>query len=274
MSQIQGASSSAYQIQWPNLQATQQNGSQASASDPMSFGLDPFSGASGQTSGSSASGGTSGPPFSLDAMSALISAQEQSGTSGMSPMQQKVFGELDADNDGSVSSTELQNAFGSDNTDAANYVMSKLDTNGDGSISPSEFTAGTTKGAGHHHHHMHAGPPPDASQGAQGDQSTQGTQDPLSALLSSSTDGASSQSTSNSDGSTTTTITYADGSKVSMTSAAAAASSDTSGSDTSGSGSSLSQTQQNLLEQLIKLQAQLVQNLSGSASATTALATI
>jgi hypothetical protein len=268
MSQIQGTSSAAYALQWQYLQATQQNGSQANASDPMSFGLDPFSGASGQASGS---GGSSGPPFSLDAMSALISAQEQSSTNGLSPMQQNVFGKLDADGDGSVTSTELQSAFGADNKDAADYVMSKLDTNGDGSISQSEFGAGTTKGMGHHHH-MHAGPPPDASQSAQGDQSTQDTQDPLAALLSSSADGASSQTASNSDGSTTTTITYADGSKVSMTSAAAASGS--SGSDTSASGSSLSQTQQNLLEQLIKLQSQLVQNLSASSAATTSLATI
>lgn len=231
----------------------------------MSFGLDPFSGASGQTSGT----GPSGPPFSLDAMSALISAQEQSGTSGLSPMQQKVFGQLDADGDGTVTGSELQSAFGADNKDAADYVMSKLDTNGDGSISQSEFASGTTKGAGHHHHHMHAGPPPDASQG---DPSTQGTQDPLSALLSSSASGASSQTESNSDGSSTTTITYADGSKISMTSAAS--SSGTASGATSSSGSSLSQTQQNLLEQLIKLQSQLVQNMSASSTATTSLATI
>ncbi len=104
--------------------------------------------------------------------------------------------------DGTVTGSELQSAFGADNKDAADYVMSKLDTNGDGSISQSEFASGTTKGAGHHHHHMHAGPPPDASQG---DPSTQGTQDPLSALLSSSASGASSQTESNSDGSSTTT---------------------------------------------------------------------
>jgi hypothetical protein len=265
MSQVQGASSANYAAQWQYLQSIQQSSAdpmvQPSAGDPMSSGFDPFAGASAQPSGS----GNSGPPFSLGAMSALIAAQEQSGTSGLSQYQQQIFGKLDADGDGTITSTELQSAFGADNKDAADYVMSKLDTIGDGSISQSEFGAGTTRGAGgHHHHHMHAGPPPDASQGAQGDQSTQ---DPLAALLSSSADGASSQTASNSDGSTTTTITYSDGSKVSMTSAAAA--SDASGSNGSVSGNPPQQTQANLLEQLIKLQAQLTQNFSATSPVVT-----
>ncbi len=127
-------------------------------------------------------------------------------------------------------------------------IFAKIDTNGDGSISQSEFAAGTTKGAGGHHHHMHAGPPPG--------QDGQSAQDPLAQLLSSTT-GASSTSLSNSDGSSTTTITYADGSKVSMTSAASPASGDNSNTSSS--------TQSNLLQQLIKLQAQL----TGSATSTT-----
>lgn len=262
MSQIQGASSAAYAAQWQYLQSIQQTSSdpvmQPGVGEPMSFGLDPLSGASDRSSGS---GGSSGPPFSLDAMSALIAAQAQSGTpNGLSPMQQKVFGALDADGNGTVSGTELQNAFGTDNKDAADYVMSKLDTNGDGSISQSEFAAGTTRGAGgHHHHHMRAGPPSDASQRAQ---------DPLAQLLSSSAEGASSQTSSNSDGSTTTTITYADGSKVSMISAAAAFGS-SSGSDGSVSSNSLQPTQQSLLEQLIKLQAQLTQNFAATSPVVT-----
>jgi len=265
MSQVQGASSADYAAQWQYLQSIQRSGTdpmvQPRGGDPMSFGFDPFSGASGQTS----AGGGSGPPFSLDAMSALIAAQEQSGTSGLSNYQQKIFGKLDADGDGTITSTELQSAFGADNKDAADYVMSKLDTNGDGSISQSEFGAGTTRGAsGHHHHHMHAGPPPDASQSAQGGQAAQ---DPLAALLSSSADGASSQTANNSDGSITTTITYADGSKVSMTSAAAA--SDSSGSNGSVNGNPQQQTQANLLEQLIKLQAQLTQNFSATSPVVT-----
>ena len=105
---------------------------------------------------------------------------------------------------------------------------------------------------------MHAGPPPG--------QDGQGAQDPLASLLSS-TQGASSQSTSNSDGSSTTTITYADGSKVSMTTPAAAANSDNS----ANTGSPQGQTQANLLEQLIRLQAQLTAPANSTAAATLAI---
>src|SRR5262245_20107418 len=266
MSQINGASSASYVSQWQYLQALQPSNTdpmlQPGAGDPMSFGLDPSSGGAGQTQ----PGGNSNaptPPFSLGMMSALIDAQEQaSSSSGLSRHQQKVFGELDADGDGKVTSAELQNAFGADNKDIASYVMNKLDTDGDGSISKDEFAAGTTRGMGHHHH-MHMRPPSD---GAQDAQSGQGAQDPLSQLLSA--EGASSTSASNSDGSTTTTITYADGSKVSMTSAASASS------DTSNSATTTSSTQQNLLEQLIKMQSQLIQSMSASASTSASLATI
>jgi hypothetical protein len=262
MSQVQGAASAAYPIPWYLQPLQQPQSSDATSSEQTRAGgsaqtFDPFAGLGG---GTQPSGGAPTPPFSLDTMSALIGAQEQSG--GLSSHQQKVFGELDADGDGTVTATELQSAFGPNNKDAADYVMNKLDTNGDGAISQSEFAAGTTRGAGHHHH-MHAGPPPgDGSQGAQG------AQDPLAALLSSSADGSSSQSSSNSDGSTTTTITYADGSKVSMTSAAAASGS--SGNDGSvSSNSPQQQTQQNLLQQLIKLQAQLTQNFSATSPGVT-----
>ena len=259
MSQITGSASGSNAVQWQYLQALQQANTspllQPSAGDPMSFALDPMSAPNAQTTGGAA------PPFSLDAMSTLISAQEQSSASGLSPHQQDVFGKLDADGDGKVTSAELQSAFGADNTDIANYVMSKLDTNGDGAISQSEFGAGTTRGMGHHHHHhMHAADAGGAQdgQGTQGAQGGQGASDPLSTLLSTSADGASSQTTNNTDGSTTTTITYADGSKISMTSAANTATGQSG--DNSTSGNPAQNTQQNLLQQLIKLQAQMTQN--------------
>lgn len=265
MTQIQGTSGGSYALQWQYLQSVQQSNSdpmlQASAGDPMSsFGLDPSAGASGQTQ---ATGSGSGPAslLSLGTMSALIDAQAQSSSNGLSRDQQRIFGELDADGNGSISSTELKNAFGTDNTDAANYVIGKLDTNGDGSISTDEFKAGTTRHAGHHH--MHMAPPPGNAQDAQ---NGQGAQDPLAQLLSA--DGASSASSSNADGSTTTTITYADGSKVSMTSAAAAG-----GDASTGSGTTIN-PKQNLLEQLIKMQSQLIQSMSASASTSASLATI
>jgi hypothetical protein len=270
MSQIQGTSSASYAIQWQYLQSAQQSNAdpmlQSNASDPMSFGADSLSGGS-QTQ---PSGGSSGPPFSLGAMNALINAQEQSAgsnMSGLSQYQQKVFNELDPNGTGSITKAGLENAFGANNKDLADAVFAKLDTNGDGSISQSEFAAGTTRGPGGHHHHMHAPPPDNGSQDGQSGQVGQGAQDPLAQLLSAS--GANSTSTSNSDGSTTTTISYADGSKVSMTSAASSTNSDNSANaNTSGS------TQQNLLEQLIKMQSQLIQSMSASASSSTSLATI
>ena len=75
-------------------------------------------------------------------------------------------------------------------------------------------------------------------------------------------DGAKSQTTANSDGSTTTTISYADGGTVEMTTPAA--STDSSGK--TGSGTS-GQNTANLLEQLIQLQAQLLNAVPPTVSA-------
>src|SRR5262245_28009191 len=128
MSQINSATSASYASQWQYLQALQSSNTtdpmlQPGAGDPMAFGFDPSSGASGQTQ-STGSGSAPTPLFSLGAMSALIDAQEQASSSSvLSQQQQNVFGKLDADGDGKVSSTELQNAFGSDNKDIASYVM-------------------------------------------------------------------------------------------------------------------------------------------------------
>jgi hypothetical protein len=101
---------------------------------------------------------------------------------------------------------------------------------------------------GHHGHHGHGGG------GAGGE---------LSALLQgiSSANGATSTSSTNPDGSTTTTIAYADGSKVSLTIPASASSGDNAAAtDTQGTtapGNSGTATGSNLLEDLIRLQAQL-----------------
>jgi hypothetical protein len=248
MSSVQGASSAANAIQqWQYLQSL--STASAGASQPKKAGsasaFDPFAGLGGTTQAPTSSGPV--PPFNLDSMSALINAQAQSsgtGTNGLSRHQQKVFGQLDTDGDGKVTGAELQKDFGADNKAIADFVMKKLDADGDGAISQSEFAAGTTRGGGHHH--MHAGAP-------------QG-QDALAALLGA-TQGASSTSTGNSDGSSTTTITYADGSKVSMTSAASANSDNSSNANSSA--------KSNLLEQLIKLQAQLTQGAAASSSVAT-----
>ena len=68
--------------------------------------------------------------------------------------------------------------------------------------------------------------------------------------------GATAQTSTNADGSTTTTISYADGSKVDMTTPAQSAS--------AGSGNKSSA---NLLEQLIKLQSQVMNFATSTMSA-------
>jgi hypothetical protein len=65
-------------------------------------------------------------------------------------------------------------------------------------------------------------------------------------------DGSTSQTSTNSDGSTTTTVTYADGSTVDMTTPAAGQNGG------SSSGRTSTPSQSNLIEQLIKIQSQLL----------------
>jgi hypothetical protein len=252
MSQIQGVNSAQYSMPW--LFGLQQTGAPTSASappaqanDPGAAPFDPFSAmlAPGLQQGNTGAA----QPFSLDAMSALISAQEQSsGPNGLSPDQQKVFSELDTDGDGKVTTSELETDFGADDKDLADAVMNKLDTNGDGSIDAGEFQSGTKKTL--HQHHAHHGGAPKGG---------------LDALMSAATQGETSQTLTNSDGSTTTTLTYADGSKVTLTSPAASTSADNS----ANADTTQAKAQSNLLEQLIKLQAQLTASATSSLTATT-----
>lgn len=261
MSTIQNSTNASYAAQWQYLQALQQqqqsSGTQGSSGASSSQSFDPFAGL-GEAMDAGQGGGMPCPPLSTDTISAMIDAQEQSGgAAGLSKYQQQIFGELDADGDGKVTGDEIKGAFGDENADAASYVLSKLDIDGDGSISQSEFGAGTTRGPGHHHHHMHG---MGSGQGPQGAQAL----DPLQQLLEA--NGASATSNANADGSNTTTITYSDGSKVSMTAEVPASG------DTSAGNTALNSMQQNLLEQLIKMQSQLIQ--SASITASNSLATI
>jgi len=113
-------------------------------------------------------------------------------------------------------------------------LFKKLDKDGDGSVSLDEMSSALKGGGGKGHHHHMASSSGDST-GADGSSS-----DPLLQAL----QGASSTSTTNSDGSTTTSLTYADGSKVTMTSAASASSSATSS--------------YNFIEQLIQRQSQAI----------------
>ena len=76
-------------------------------------------------------------------------------------------------------------------------------------------------------------------------------------------EGANSQTTANANGSSTTNITYADGSSVSLTTAALSSSSTSSSSASALAGAS-NLTSNNFLEQLIQMQAQLVSSTSAS----------
>jgi len=152
MSQIHGANS-AESLAWLFAPALQQGGPAnapggPSLGSPGAPAFDPF-GQSAAPAQGSATGAA--PPFGLDAMGALIAAQERS--SGLSPMQQRVFSELDTDGNGKITQSELETDFGADNKKLADAVMGKLDTNGDGAIDPSEFAAKTKKSLHRHGHH-------------------------------------------------------------------------------------------------------------------------
>ena len=88
-------------------------------------------------------------------------------------------------------------------------------------------------------------------------------QNAINSLLSSAdATGATTQTATNADGSTTTTISYADGSTVEMTTPVATANNG----GTAGTGAS-GQNNANLLEQLIQLQAQLLNSTTSTLSA-------
>ncbi|HML08411.1 MAG TPA: hypothetical protein VK430_09845 [Xanthobacteraceae bacterium] len=126
--------------------------------------------------------------------------------------------------------------------------------NAGGSAGTGDTTSGQQAHHGHHrHHHM---------QNAGG----LGGQSPLD-LLNSAEAGATSQTTANANGSTTTSITYADGSSVSLTTAAPAAGSNSPGGSGSSSGGA-NVAGNNFIEQLIQLQAQLTTAAPAQAIAT------
>ena len=175
-------------------------------------------------------------------MSALLDAQSQASSSSSSTTATKsqskalkdLFNQIDSDGDSSISKTEFESALGAGGTNTANAdsVFSKLDKDGNGKVSLDELGAALKGGKSKHAHH--------AKPQGETDQT-----DPLLQALY----GASTSSTTNSDGTTTTALTYADGSKVTMTSAASA--------------STNAASSYNFLEQMIQRQASAV-SASGS----------
>ncbi len=270
MSMSVGASSNALSyLQQLLQQGTAGASDAASASDPLSALLQTISG-SGSSSGqtNSATGSTDGssspslPPFGAGTMAALISLQGQSANSLVAQSPSQLFAKIDTDGDGKISKTEFENALtgAGASTSDADAAFAKLDANGDGSITQSELPG--AKGA-HGHHHAHGG-------GGSGGSGASSGQDPLSQLISgASADGATTQSATNADGSTTTTITYADGTTIDMTSPAAPSDDQKSGNgtDNDSSNSAGNPSSANLLQELIKLQSQMLTAATSTLSA-------
>jgi hypothetical protein len=185
-----------------------------------------------------AGSGGGGSQISAQTMSALLDAQSQSSaasTTGASKSRssalKNLFAQIDGNGDGKITKSEFEEALGAGGTNLkqADSVFGKLDKDGDGSVSLNEL-ASALKPRGHHH---------DRDKAGDGDASGPGSF--LKAVK-----GASSTSVANSDGSVTTSLTYADGSKVTMTSAA-------------GKSSSASATSSyNFIEQMIQRQAQAI----------------
>lgn len=247
-----GASASAYYYLQSLLSPRSADGGQASGA-PVNDLLHAFypngtqsgSGSDSSNAASSSGAAPAGPLFSPDTMMSLMSLQEQ--PPGANPFitarAQALFSQLDADGNGQISKSEFEDVFGS-NADLSKVdgLFNALDGDGDGSVSQDELTSAMQASHAHHHHH-HAKPNADIVQ-----------------ALMSGAQGATATTTSNSDGSSTTTISYSDGSSVSLTTAAAAANSgsaDSGSTDSGSSGTGSSSTSYfNLLEQLIRLQAQ------------------
>ena len=264
MSMSVGASSNALTyLQQLLQQGTAGASAAASAADPLSELLQSLSGTgtipapTTATAASSAagSGTATSPAFGSDTMAALISLQGQSASSLIAQSPSQLFAKIDTNGDGQISKSEFESALSGAgvSTADADTIFAKLDANSDGTVSQSEL-AKTGHGG---RHHMHGGGH------AQGGSSSQS---PLDAMLSDAgAEGATTQATTNADGSTTTTITYADGTKIDMTTPAAAAA--TSTGDASPGTANGDKSSANLLEQLIKLQSQLLTTAASTLSA-------
>jgi EF hand len=259
-----GASTSAYSYLQSLLPRQPDDRKRTGSSDPVTELLKAFypnasaeAGASPDASGGSGVGTLS--PFNHDTMLALMSTQEQpsGGNPFVTTRAQSLFSQLEANGDGQVSQSEFEDVFGSDaDKSKVDGLLNALDRNGDGSMSLDELTSAAQASHAHHHgHHRHGG-------------ESQVIGQTIDALLTSGTQGANVDSTSNADGSSTTTVRYADGSKVSLTTPSGSA--DSAGDSTSGSGRTNSGDSgyASLLEQLIRLQAQVL-SVSSSQGLTT-----
>jgi hypothetical protein len=282
MSMSVGASSNALAYLQQLLQQGTSGASSTGAADPLSELMQTLSGSgsgsdspTSSTTDTAAGSGASGcQPFGTGTMAQLLSLQSQgaNGTQGTNGPEQAFFSKLDTDGDGKISKTEFESAASKAGVDSsvADAVFDKIDGNSDGSVSGGELAKADHGG---HHHHVHGG--------GGGDKDGDGDGGGLQSLMSGAgADGATTKSTTNADGSSTTTISYADGTSIDLNIPAAAASTGTSASSdgsstdssstdssaTSTSSSTNSQTSFNLLEQLIKMQSQMLSAMQASTS--------
>jgi Ca2+-binding EF-hand superfamily protein len=261
------------------LQSLLQQGPQLSSTSGSSDPISQLLGATDSQSASSASAttpassgaatgsGSTTPQFGTETFTALISLQMNGSATGAGDSSQSLFSQFDTDGDGSISQSEFDSKFASADQSQANAMFAALDSNGDGSVSQGELASAQQSAQGQqahgHHHHHHMG-------GAGGGGQSQGSS-PFDMLSSTDATGAQTQTTDNADGSTSTTITYSDGSTVSMTTPAASSEGGQSSGTSQSSGDSTSNpSSNNLLEQLIKMQSQLLTASSGSQSLVTA----
>lgn len=184
--------------------STTSAGQSQGASNP--FALDSTSPGPANTGFTPTAGG--GSQISPQTMSALIGAQEQSGsTSSSAPTSQSaalqdLFSQIDANGDGEISKSEFESALGAGGTNvaAADNVFSQLDTNGDGTVSLDELK-NALQGAGGHHggrHHMQADAGSSGSaDGSSDSTSADGSTDPLMQALAASSTTSSNTGSNN-----------------------------------------------------------------------------
>lgn len=254
-----GAASSALgalQSLLPSKQSSSQTAGQTSANP---FDTD---GAAPSQSSTPASGSSGFTQISPATMSALLVAQSQSATgptssapTSPSSALQDLFSKIDTNGDGQITKAEFESALGAGgtNTAQADKVFNMIDKNGTGSISLSDLSS-ALKGAGGKNHAGGSGGADSDGGGTGGTANASGAGSSASAsnanALLQALQGASSTSAINSDGSTTTSMTFADGSKVTMTSPAAATSS------SSTTASSNATSSYNLVQQMMQREVQ------------------
>jgi Ca2+-binding EF-hand superfamily protein len=105
-----------------------------------------------------------GSGFSDQMQAQLIGYQAQGWPGASSPqpggqLAQSLFSQIDANGDGSISQSELEQAVtkAGGTKQGADALYAKLDPNGTGSVSEQQFAQSLTQAMPHHHHHHHGG---------------------------------------------------------------------------------------------------------------------